>query len=312
MKSVKVSVVVPAYNQATYLGEALASALAQTHSDLEVIVVDDGSTDDTRKICESFGDSRVRYIYQTNDRTMGIGARNHAILEARGDWIGLLDQDDRWLPDKLEKQLRRANEQADAAAVFCRVRFIDGVGHPTGEQQGPLPEGDVFHALLGGNQYYAVSGLFRRTLLPVIGLPHAWVGLADHLLWLTIARHATVAVVGDLLAEYRVHEQGYQAIQRSAGLMRLADDRWQLSAAQAVLLHRDCATCKKSHIRARRGAAQLYLRALEAQWEAGSFASSSVVIWRVINADMRRPGVLLRGAVVLARSAFRGMTKPTS
>ena len=100
MNAVTVSVVVPAFNQAAYLAQALSSALNQTFNDLEVIVVDDGSTDETRQVCESFGDPRLRYIYQSNDRTMGIGARNLAILKSRGEWIAVLDQDDCWAPDR--------------------------------------------------------------------------------------------------------------------------------------------------------------------------------------------------------------------
>ena len=90
MNAPQVSVVVPAFNQSGYLAEALASALAQSMPDLEVIVVDDGSTDQTREVCASFKDARLHYVYQPNDGTMGIGARNHAMLLARGDWIAPL------------------------------------------------------------------------------------------------------------------------------------------------------------------------------------------------------------------------------
>ena len=312
MNAVTVSVVVPAFNQAAYLAQALSSALNQTFNDLEVIVVDDGSTDETRQVCESFGDPRLRYIYQPNDRTMGIGARNLAILEACGEWIALLDQDDCWAPDKIEKQLRRAAEQPGAGAVFCRVRFIDGAGRTTGQQENDLPEGDVFHTLLGRNHYYAASGIFKRALLPTMGLPHASVGLGDHALWLMVARVAPVTVVDELLADYRVHEQGYQAVQRRAGLMRLADDAWQVSLLQATLLHRACAICRQAQIRSLRNVAQLYLIALRAKWEAGSFVGSSVAIKRIVIAERRRPGVLLRETLKLAGVALKGLIHPVT
>lgn len=273
----KVSVVVPAFNQAGYLHEALGSALQQTMADLEVIVVDDGSTDHTRQVCEAFGDARLRYIHQDNDRTMGIGARNHAMLQARGEWIALLDQDDRWAPDKLAKQLGRAGARPEIGAVFCRARFIDGDGQVTGQQQGALPQGDVFHALLGRNHYYAPSGMFRRALLPAIGLPHAWVGLGDHALWLAVARRAAVAVVDELLVDYRVHAQGYQALQRRRDLQRLADDFWQLAATQATLLHRGAACAS-----ARSGAPAATRRNTTcARWPRnGSSATLAAAGWR--------------------------------
>lgn len=305
----KVSVVVPAFNQAGYLHEALGSALQQTMADLEVIVVDDGSTDHTRQVCEAFGDARLRYIHQDNDRTMGIGARNHAMLQARGEWIALLDQDDRWAPDKLAKQLGRAGARPEIGAVFCRARFIDGDGQVTGQQQGALPQGDVFHALLGRNHYYAPSGMFRRALLPAIGLPHAWVGLGDHALWLAVARRAAVAVVDELLVDYRVHAQGYQALQRRRDLQRLADDFWQLVATQATLLHRGCGVCQRAQRRTRRDAAKHYLRALAAQWQLGDFGGSRVALARSVAAApgwLAQPWVLVRETARLGAAAGRG------
>ncbi len=305
----RVSVVVPAFNQSDYLRECLHSALRQTCDDIEVIVVDDGSTDDTRAVCEAFGDARLHYIHQANDRTMGIGARNHAMLQARGEWIALLDQDDRWAPDKLERQLQRVAQSPDAGAVFCRVRFIDGSGKVTGEQDHGLPEGDVFHQMLTQNRYYAASGIFRRSLLPAIGLPHAWVGLGDHVLWLGVTRRTSVVVVDEALADYRVHEQGYQEAQRRAGLIRRADDMWQVALWQAPLLHRGCALCRRAHLRARRGSARQYLRALNSNWAVGRFAGSGVPLGRVLLAApswLVQPWVLLREAARLSVSAVRG------
>jgi len=306
-----VSVVVPAFNQADYLREALRSALAQTHRELEIIVVDDGSTDHTRTVCEALSDSRIRYVYQPNDGTKGIGARNAAMLLAQGEWIALLDQDDRWAPTKIEKQVACAAGRSDIGAVFCRVRFIDGDGRVTGEQAGPLPQGDVFHLLLPNNRYHAVSGMFRRALLPQIGLPHAQVGLADHALWLAVSRRAKVAAVDEALADYRIHAQGYQEAQRRAGgLLRFADDGWQLTMFGASLMHVGCATCRRGHARARRGATKSYLRALAAQWRAGQMGGSGRT-WRSAWAASPRwlamPWNLLPWMLRLAWAAARGL-----
>ena len=308
--SALVSVVVPAFNQADYLRQALQSALAQTYPALEVIVVDDGSTDHTREVCASLNDPRIRYHYQANDGTKGIGARNQAMLLARGEWIALLDQDDLWAPTKIEKQLARAAQQPDAGAVFCRVRFIDGEGRVIGEQQGPLPQGDVFHAMLPANRYHAVSGIFRRSLLPQIGMPHAHVGLADHALWLAVSRRAPVVVVDEALADYRIHAQGYQELQRRAGgLLRFAHDGWQLAMFEASLMHVGCAVCRKAHARTRRGAAKSYLRALEAQWGTARFAGSGCTMrsaWAASPRWLAMPWNLLPWAARLLAASVTG------
>lgn len=107
MGTAKVSVVIPCYNGAKYLRETLGSALAQTHAPLEVIVIDDGSTDDSAAIAESFGPP-VRVIRQSNQGESV--ARNRGIDEATGDWIAFLDADDWWETTKLEQQVKVALE----------------------------------------------------------------------------------------------------------------------------------------------------------------------------------------------------------
>jgi glycosyltransferase involved in cell wall biosynthesis len=100
----KVSVVIPTYNRAATVPRAIESVLAQTVSDLEVIVVDDGSSDDTGKVLgEIFGD-RIRYYAQANQDASA--ARNKGIAEAQGEWIAFLDSDDLWEKDKLEWQFK--------------------------------------------------------------------------------------------------------------------------------------------------------------------------------------------------------------
>src|SRR5690348_13396065 len=98
----RVSVVIPSYNSAQYVGAAIESVLVQTVPDVEILVVDDGSKDATREVVARYGD-RARYLYQEN---AGVAvARNHGIRESSGEWIGFLDADDTWLPQKLERQL---------------------------------------------------------------------------------------------------------------------------------------------------------------------------------------------------------------
>lgn len=112
----EVSVIIPAYNTESYIARAIASALDQTLHNIEVLVVDDASTDSTAEVARRFQDERVRVL--VNDQNMGAaGARNRALREARGNWIAVLDSDDWYAPERLERLLQVAQaEQADMVA----------------------------------------------------------------------------------------------------------------------------------------------------------------------------------------------------
>src|SRR5689334_22859965 len=114
MAAMRVSAIIPCYNYGKYLARAIDSILAQTYAVSEIIVVDDGSSDNTREVATSYGGC-VRYIYQQNAGRAA--ARNHGIREATGDWIALLDADDWWLPQKIELQVTAASKP-DTAVVY--------------------------------------------------------------------------------------------------------------------------------------------------------------------------------------------------
>lgn len=97
---VKVSVIIPTYNYGRFLGEAIQSVLDQTFTDFELIVVDDGSTDNTKEVVSSFKDSRIKYIFQEN---CGVSAaQNTGIRASTGEYIAILGSDDKWFPENLE------------------------------------------------------------------------------------------------------------------------------------------------------------------------------------------------------------------
>ena len=123
-----VSVVIPNYNCARFLAETLDSVFAQTYPNLEVIVVDDGSTDDSLKVLESFA-SRVRVMRQANQGVSA--ARNAGIRESRGAFVAFLDADDLWHPDKLTKQIALFANPA-VGLVYCAVEYIDERGRSLG------------------------------------------------------------------------------------------------------------------------------------------------------------------------------------
>ena len=115
-----VSVIIPVYNGARYLGEALESVFAQTYRPFEVIVVDDGSSDDSGKIAQSFSD--VRYIHQANQGVAA--ARNNGIEAARGEFFAFIDQDDLWIPEKLRLQIAWLLNNPDLGYTLTQQRFF--------------------------------------------------------------------------------------------------------------------------------------------------------------------------------------------
>ncbi|MCE7963653.1 MAG: glycosyltransferase [Acidobacteria bacterium ACB1] len=140
----KTSVVIPKYNYGRFIGEALRSVFAQTLSPVEVIVVDDGSTDETAEAVAEFGE-RVRYILQENAGVCA--ARNRGVAESSGDLIAFLDADDIWEPTKLEKQAAKFADP-EVGLVHCGMREFDS---DTGETLGVKldgGEGEVWRALL--------------------------------------------------------------------------------------------------------------------------------------------------------------------
>jgi len=121
--AVSVSVVVPAFNAARTLTETVESALSQTVRDLEVIIVDDGSSDGTVAVARSIQDPRVRVV--TRENGGAAAARNTGISEATGTWVAFLDADDIWLPTKIERQLAYAAEHPDVHALQTGATFVD-------------------------------------------------------------------------------------------------------------------------------------------------------------------------------------------
>jgi glycosyltransferase involved in cell wall biosynthesis len=121
-----VSILVPVYNAAAFIEETVLSVLAQSHGEWELLLIDDGSTDATEALLGSLSqvDPRIRIFRQANAGTQA--ARNLGLEHARGEWIALLDHDDIWLPQKLERQLEVAREHPGVDLLFCNFARWDG------------------------------------------------------------------------------------------------------------------------------------------------------------------------------------------
>ena len=124
-----VSVIIPNHNYGRYLRQAVESALGQTYPHREVLVVDDGSDDDSEAVLRGYG-GRIRWVRQS--RQGGAAARNRGVAESRGTLLAFLDSDDRWLPEKLERQVARWVAEPELGLVHCGVHFIDAEGRRLG------------------------------------------------------------------------------------------------------------------------------------------------------------------------------------
>ncbi|NJR40477.1 MAG: glycosyltransferase family 2 protein [Leptolyngbyaceae cyanobacterium CSU_1_4] len=131
----KVSVIIPVYNVEPYIAQTLESVLAQTYTNLEIIIIDDETPDRSIDICRRYSDPRIQIIQQKNRGLAG--ARNTGIRHATGDYIALLDSDDLWLPHKLQRQVEHLEASPQIGVSFCRSAFIDDLGKPLGTYQMP-------------------------------------------------------------------------------------------------------------------------------------------------------------------------------
>ncbi len=197
------SVVIPCYNHGSYLPGAVKSVLAQQDVSFEIIVVDDGSTDNTGEAAARFGDD-VRYIRQENQGLSA--ARNTGIQAARGAFVAVLDADDAYEPEFLRTMVKRLRERADAQAVYCGYRFVN-------EDLEPLPQTEVRamdpagfrHALLDGNFLVPESMLVRRECYEAVGgFDPALRSCEDWDMWLRISDRFTVVGIPDVLIRHRV------------------------------------------------------------------------------------------------------------
>jgi glycosyltransferase involved in cell wall biosynthesis len=206
-----ITVVIPAYNAQLTIGSTLESVLRQTHRAMEVIVVDDGSTDRTREIVASYcrSDSRLRVLEQAN---AGVAAaRNTGIAAAASDLIAPIDADDLWLPTKLEAQFARLQaSDARCGLVYAWHMAIDDLGQILSFDVAPRYEGDVTRFLCRGNFIgNGSSPLMRRAAIESAGgyecalhLAHAQ-GCEDILMYYRVSRRWTFAVVPHTLVGYR-------------------------------------------------------------------------------------------------------------
>jgi len=201
-----VSVVVPTHNRGDFLRCAIASVLNQTLQDLEVIVVDDASTDNTAEVVEGFGDPRVNYI--RHDVNQGVArARNTGILNSRAKYIAFLDDDDEWLPEKLQLQLARLEESPmSVGVVYSSSLAVDGLSRRVLFELTARQRGHIFDAIFVQGSLAPTSTFFcRRECFDRVGLFEPGLEFGeDSDMWLRIAKEFQFEYIEEPLVRFAV------------------------------------------------------------------------------------------------------------
>lgn len=202
----KVSVIIPAFNSAPFIAETIQSVLAQTYNNLEIIVVDDGSTDTTLDVLNEFGD-QITALTKANGGPAS--ARNLAIRNASGKYIAFLDADDLWTPEKLTEQVAFLEAHPEVGLTYAEALMFDEVG---GEKQirgkiGFTGETSFCHLLLGDHIPNSTV-LMRRNCVDTIGWLNEHrdlIAVEDYEYWLRLAKAFPIRAIAKPLAYYRVH-----------------------------------------------------------------------------------------------------------
>jgi glycosyltransferase involved in cell wall biosynthesis len=220
----EVSVLIPSYNHAHYLGHAIRSVLNQSFSDWEVIIIDDGSTDDSQEVVAKFDDPRIEYIFQENQGLSA--ARNTGIRQANSETIALLDADDIWSEDYLETMVAPLRNQPEAVAVYCGFQYIDengeDVGIPSLKVVAPHEFREYFAA--NGNWLVPSGVVFRKAVAQEEGcFDESLRAVEDAYLWSKMSDRGPFVGVPLPLVGYRRH-----ASNMSSDPQRMVSSNYQI------------------------------------------------------------------------------------
>jgi glycosyltransferase involved in cell wall biosynthesis len=197
-----ISIITPCYNSAPFISQTIESVLAQTYQNWEMIIVDDGSTDNSYDIILAYTqqDTRIR-IYQMEQNTGAAVCRNKAIELSQGEYLAFLDSDDLWIPEKLEKQLRFMQEN-DCDFSFTEYEHIDEDGKPLGVKARVIKR-LTYKKMLLHDFTGCLTVMYKRNK---IFIPKVGNSIEDYTLFLAILKHTDKALgYPECLAQYRIH-----------------------------------------------------------------------------------------------------------
>jgi glycosyltransferase involved in cell wall biosynthesis len=211
-----VKVVITTYNRRSWATEAIDSALAQTHRPIHIVIVDDASTDGTAQLARSYQEQhpdKVTAICKPENRGLADSVATGMRAESGADFVAILNDDDAWLPMKLERQLERFRDHPELGLVYCEAQIVDDHGKPTGELFsdlfGRLGHGDAFSNLLHANRACASTPLLRKDLAEMAAATMPDPSLvSDYYMMLLAAGYSRVEFIEEPLALYRKTASG--------------------------------------------------------------------------------------------------------
>ena len=262
----KVSVIIPAYNRAHCIERAIKSVRDQTFTDMEIIVVDDASTDNTGEVVTSISDERIRYIRCETNR--GPTVRNEGMKAAQGKYIAFLDSDDEWLPDKIEKQVALMDSLSeDWGVCHTGLRIIkDGTAVSVFRPK-PLKDGEVLRDFMGGKIYFQTSTIMvRRAVVEKIGFFDERLRYGEDAEFLYRAfRHFRLAVIPEVTAVFHVDT--------TKGCSPVSAVRFESSRLTFLEKHEKAIRSELGFYAARRFRGNNFWLIADAKFNAGEFAS---------------------------------------
>lgn len=202
----KVSVIIPAYQCELFIKETLDSIFSQTYKDFEVIVVNDGSSDNTAQILLDYQPKQNLFVFEQSNLGPS-AARNNGIKRCSGEYIAFIDADDLWLPDKLEKQVAILEQNPETILVYSDTFFFDiNKWKDTSFDFAPPYKGMIFEQLFVNNFIPLLTVLIRRNTLDKVGLfDEEIIGPEDYDLWLRSSQFGKVDFINEPLAVYRIN-----------------------------------------------------------------------------------------------------------
>ena len=220
----KISVIVTTYNRAHMVTETIDSILSQTSKDFELIVVDNESIDNTEEVIKSYTDKRIRYFKHQNNGIIAVN-RNYGISKTQGEYIAFCDDDDLWMPEKLERQLSEFEKDSQLGLVCSNGIFFDKNGEHREMIKAELKDSDfTFESLIWHNYIPSPSVLVKKEVIDDVGMmdesPEIFIA-EDYELWLRIAKKYKVKYIGLPLMKYRTHPGQYTFSQERLEPMEL-------------------------------------------------------------------------------------------
>lgn len=219
MNNVTVSIIMPAYNSSRFIKDSILSVISQTYSDWELIIVNDHSTDDTENIVESFSslDDRIKLLHNRDTSRGAYFARNLGLRNAKGRFICFLDSDDKWLPEKLERQLEIMISEGYSVchAGYFRITESDKLINSV-----TVLEKVTYNEQLKSNRIPNLTGIYDSHKIPIIEQKN--IGHEDYNMWLDILKESPSIGIQEPLAYYRV-------VDNSLSSNKLKAARWHYS-----------------------------------------------------------------------------------